>query len=135
MKKYICPSMVGIAFVSLPLGWYLPQSQLITVIVWLAALAILFVYGKKLVRIFQEFWGDEDQDKYLSVCLFIILLSAGFALSAWWLGDFSTGFLGLGFIIWLILGWIATTALAILSYIIIGVSMKIKDIIDILKKK
>ncbi|MBE6453358.1 MAG: hypothetical protein E7017_00525 [Alphaproteobacteria bacterium] len=135
MKKYVYPLMVGIAFISLPLGWHLPQSQLITAIVWLAALAILFVYGKKLVRIFQEFWGDEDQDKYLSVCLFIILLSAGFALSAWWLGDFSTGFLGLGFIIWLILGWVATTVLTILSYMFIGVSMIIKDIIDILKKK
>lgn len=135
MKKYVYPLMVGIAFISLPLGWYLPQSQLITAIVWLAALAILFVYGKKLVRIFQEFWGDEDQDKYLSVCLFIILLSAGFALSAWWLGDFSSGFLGLGFIIWLILGWVATTVLTILSYMFIGVSMIIKDIIDILKKK
>lgn len=135
MKKYIYPLMVGTAFVSLPLGWYLPQSKLITVVIWLVAFAILFVYGKKLVKIFQEFWGCEDKDKYFSVCIIIILLSAGFAFSAWWLGDFSAGFLVLGLIIRLILGWIVTATLTIMAYIFIGVSMIIKDAIDILKNK
>ena len=135
MKKYVYSVLIGTSLVSYPLGWYLPQSWLITAISWIIASTILFVYGKRLIKILKEFWGCDEKDKPLSVCLLILLFFTGLALSAWWLGDFTAGYLGLGIIIWVILGWIITATIAIISYILIGAFMIVCDIIDTLKKK